>query len=88
MAEMLLQSQADEIHLLPALPSSWTEGSIRGLCARGGVEVSISWDTNKLASASLRGKTAGNHAVRYGQNVIQVSVVPGRSVTVRADDFA
>jgi len=87
-AEMLLQSQAGEIHLLPALPSAWPQGSINGLCARGGVEVSLSWTAGRLISASLKSNLEGTHQIRYGTGVMQVSLIRGREVKVYARNFS
>jgi len=68
-AEMLLQSQREKpgedytIHLLPALPSAWPTGSVAGLRARGGIEVSIQWAAGKLVKATLK-RVAGDGPVR------------------------
>jgi len=86
-AEMLLQSQAGEIHLLPALPSAWPHGSVRGLCARGGVEVSLSWTRGKLTSAALKSTRAGTHRVRYGTSVAQCTLRPGHEVVLQPSLF-
>jgi alpha-L-fucosidase 2 len=65
-AEMLLQSHAGEIRLLPALPAAWPSGSVRGLRARGGVEVDLEWQERALQSVSLRATVAGTHRLVYG----------------------
>ena len=79
-AEMLLQSHADEIHLLPALPKAWPNGSVKGLRARGGFDVSIAWKDGKLASAIIRSITGTNCRVRYGEQAAALHLKPGAAV--------
>ena len=64
-AEMLLQSHAGEIHLLPALPAAWPTGRVRGLCARGGAELDIEWQGGNLVAATARSRTDTTIILRY-----------------------
>jgi len=78
-AEALVQSHAGEISLLPALPPSWLNGSVRGLRARGGYEVSIEWRDGKLTSAQIANRNGGNCTVRYGGRTVKIPVASGKA---------
>ncbi|RZJ39373.1 MAG: glycoside hydrolase family 95 protein [Chryseobacterium sp.] len=59
-AEMLMQSQEDAIQLLPALPTVWKDGSIKGLVARGGFVIDMTWKNNKVSTLKIYSKIGGN----------------------------
>ena len=82
-AEMLLQSHAGEIELLPALPKAWANGSVKGLCARGGFTVDLVWKSGKLHEAVVHSKVGGVCQVRCQDKVISMNTKPGERYPVQ-----
>ncbi|KUL23683.1 glycoside hydrolase family 95 protein [Actinoplanes awajinensis] len=87
-AEMLLQSDGEEIELLPALPSTWRDGSVRGLRARGGFTVDLTWRDGELLAARILSDTATTTRVRYRNATTELTCKPGQDLTVERQHFA
>jgi len=86
-AEMLLQSQGGEIELLPALPSAWPSGSVRGLCARGGFVIDIAWRSGGLVSATITSRHGVGALVRYRDGFFVLNITAGQRVHLHPGDF-
>jgi len=76
-AEMLLQSHAGELHLLPALPAAWPHGAVRGLRARGNLAVDVEWREGRLAGAAITAARDRDVVVRAGGERARVGLCGG-----------
>ena len=84
-AEMLLQSHVrrpeltntTQIDLLPALPKTWPDGSVTGLCARGGFEIDLTWRSGLLVKAVVRSKLGNPCILKYSVHEIRLQVKAG-----------
>ncbi len=81
-AEMLLQSHLGEIHVLPALPTAWPEGSVSGLRARGGFTVDLDWADGQLTRLVIQSDNGSPCTVRYGNRLIPLDINAGETVTL------
>jgi alpha-L-fucosidase 2 len=81
-AEMFVQSHLDAIQLLPALPSKWQSGSIKGLRARGGFEIDLYWEKGKLYKAVVLSTIGGDCRLRTHQPV-KVLKTKAKSTSVK-----
>lgn len=86
-AEMLVQSNAGYISLLPALPDVWTEGEANGLLARGNFEIDMSWSKGQVDTATLT-SNKGNKAIIQYKNVILATVTDADGNPVKVEKLS
>ncbi len=79
-AEMLLQSHNGIIRLLPALPNAWSDGEVKGLCARGGFVVNMKWEQGKITQATVYSKKGGESELVYNSKRQKIKVKPGETL--------
>ena len=85
MLEMLLQSDDDNIYLLPALPDSWQTGAVSGICARGGFEISMKWQNGKLLEAEVLSKNGKHCNLHYSGKTLSTNTKKGGRFKVTVD---
>jgi alpha-L-fucosidase 2 len=76
--EMLVQSHEDKIHLLPALPAEWGEGSFEGVCDRGGFELSFRWESGKLRELEILSKAGAPCVLNYEDKLVEFDTEAGQ----------
>ena len=81
--EMLIQSRDGEIELLPALPKAWSEGSVSGLCARGGYEVSFKWKGGYVRDCSIKARKNGTVTLLYNGQQKTVKLKAGQTQSIK-----
>ena len=86
-AEMLIQSHENGIVLLSALPTTWPTGSVKGLRARGGFDVAISWKNGAFEQASIASRAGGETKVSWKGGIVFLNLKPGESRELKASDF-
>ncbi len=81
--EMLIQSHDGVIELLPALPKAWSEGSVSGLCARGGFEVSFEWKGGYVRKCSIKARKNGTVTLFYNGQQKTVKLKAGQTQSIK-----
>jgi alpha-L-fucosidase 2 len=92
---MLLQSHETEarsgksevrvLDLLPALPKAWADGSVNGLCGRGGFEVAMSWKEGRLVNATVHSLLGNPCKVRAGDKEVELQTKRGKVYEFNAE---
>jgi alpha-L-fucosidase 2 len=81
MVEMLVQSHLGSIDLLPAMPDDIQEGSISGVCARGGFELAFNWENGELQTVEVLSKAGKHCQLRYNKLSVDFETEKGKYYT-------
>lgn len=82
-AEMLVQSDENEIRLFPALPDAWSEGSVKGICARGGFEIEMNWNNKKPEKVIISSKNGGKTTLIFGDKKQEIVLKKGERIEIK-----
>ncbi|MEO8239320.1 MAG: glycoside hydrolase family 95 protein [Flavobacterium sp.] len=81
-AEMLVQSDENEIRILPALPDAWESGSVKGICARGGFEIAMEWNNKTLNKVVVSSKKGGKTILIYRDTKREITLKKGEKTEI------
>jgi alpha-L-fucosidase 2 len=80
--EMLVQSTSDEIMVLPALPSQWPSGNLKGVRVRGGGKADVEWKAERLTELRLQSDQAKKYRISYGNLAAEIQIEAGKPIVL------
>ena len=80
--EFLVQSGADFIRLMPALPSAWKNGKAQGIALPGAAIISLEWQRNELIKAEISAKESWENKIFYKNKVYSISIKAGEVYSI------
>lgn len=86
-AEMLIQSHLGFLEILPALPSKWEKGNVKGLQGRGGFEVDIAWEGNRMVEVGVFSKEKTGVMIKWEEHTMEVNFEKGERKIIKREDF-
>ena len=79
---MLVQSSEGTIELLPALPTAWPDGSVKGICARGGFILDLKWKNGSPENVMVTARTEGSTLIRYKGREKRITLKKGEKAAI------
>ena len=88
MAEMIVQSSAERVVLLPALHKAWKQGSLKGVCIKGNAQMDIYWEEGELTKCLIRANQGITTKLRYRDGMIEITLKAGEERSLTQKDFS